>query len=89
MLIPGTSPQVRAIYFAPDTPLELQSGQKNTSYTVVTQGESDANWSLTTSITVPTVSNKQTLWVVVVSTITTQPSAQAMSPVFSIDHWLS
>jgi len=84
MLIPGSSLQVRAINFQPNTPVNVAIGPKNTAYTVVTQGVTDADGNLTTSITVPTVSNSQTLWVVVVST-TTQPSVHAMSRTFNID----
>ena len=84
MLIPGTSSQVQAIHFPPNTPVDVAIGPKNTSYTVVTHGVTDANGNLTTSIIVPVVSNSQTLWVVVVET-TTQPSVQAMSAVFNID----
>ena len=84
MLIPGSSLQVRAINFQPNTPVNIAIGPKNTAYTVVTNGVTDTAGNLTTSITVPTVSNSQTLWVVVVST-TTQPSVQGMSQVFNID----
>lgn len=84
MLIPGTSLQVRAINFQPNTPVNVAIGPENTAYTVVTRGVTDAAGNLTTSITVPSVSNSQTLWVVVVST-TTQPPVQAMSRTFNID----
>lgn len=84
MLIPGSSLQVRAINFQPDTPVNVAIGPINTVYTVVTSGETDANGILTTSITVPTVSNSQTLWVVVVSTTTDSP-VRAMSRTFNID----
>ena len=85
MLIPGTSLQVKAIHFPPNTHVDVAIGPKNTAYTVMTQGVTDANGGLTTSIMVPTVSNSQTLWVVVVSTTTTQPSTRAMSSEFNID----
>ena len=84
MLIPGSSLQVRAIDFPPNTPVSVAIGPKNTAYTVVTQGVTDANGNLTTSITVPTVSNSQTLWVVVVST-PNNLAVQAMSRAFNID----
>jgi LysM repeat protein len=84
MLIPGSSLQVRAIDFQPNTPVNVAIGPKNTVYTVVTRGVTDADGNLTTSITVPSGSNSQTLWVVVVST-TTQPSVQAMSRTFNIE----
>jgi len=84
MLIPGSSLQVRAINFQPNTPVNVAIGPENTAYTVVTRGVTDADGNLTTSLTVPTGLNSQTLWVVVVST-TTQPSVQAMSRTFNID----
>jgi hypothetical protein len=84
MLIPGPLLQVKATYFQPNTPVNVAIGPKDTPYTIVTSGVTDANGNLTTLIIVPTGSNSQTLWVVVVST-STQPSAQAMSPVFNID----
>lgn len=84
MLIPGSSLQVRAINFPPNTPVNVAIGPKDTAYTIVTSGVTDANGNLTTLIIVPTVSNSETLWVVLVST-TTQPSIQAMSPLFNID----
>jgi LysM repeat protein len=84
MLIPGSSLQVRAINFQPNTPVNVAIGPKNTTYTVVAHGVTDASGKLTTSIIVPTVSNSQTLWVVVVET-TTQPSIRAMSLMFNID----
>lgn len=84
MLIPGSSLQVRAISFPPNTPVNVAIGPKNTAYTVVTSGVTDADGNLTTSIIVPTVTNSQTLWVVVVST-TTDPSIQVMSQTFNID----
>jgi len=84
MLIPGSSLQVRAINFQPNTPVNVAIGPENTTYTVVTRGVTDADGNLTTSITVPSGSNSQTLWVVVVST-TTQPSVQAMSRTFNIE----
>ena len=84
MLIPGSSLQVRAINFPPNTPVDVAIGPKDTTYTIVTSGVTDANGNLTTSITVPTGSTSQTLWVVVVST-TTQPSVQAKSRTFTID----
>lgn len=83
MLIPGSSLQVRAINFQPNTPVNVAIGPINTAYTALTSGVTGANGNLTTSITVPAVTNSQTLWVVVVST-TTQPSVQAMSPTFNI-----
>lgn len=84
MLIPASSLQVRAINFPPNMPVDVAIGPKNTTYMVMTHGVTDANGNLTTSIIVPTVSNSETLWVVVVST-TNQPSVQAMSRVFNID----
>lgn len=84
MLMPGSFLQVQAINFQPNTPVNVAIGPQNTVYTVVTQGVTDANGNLTTLITVPTASNSQTLWIVVVST-TTQPSAQVMSRTFNID----
>jgi LysM repeat protein len=84
MLIPGSSLQVRAINFQPNTPVDVAIGPENTAYTVVTRGVTDADGNLTTSITVPTGSTSQTLWVVVVST-TTQPPVQAKSRTFPIN----
>ena len=84
MLVPGSSLQVRAINFQPNTQVNVAIGPKNTPPTAVTSGVTDANGNLTTSITVPTVADSQILWVVVVST-TTQPFIQAMSGTFNIN----
>jgi LysM repeat protein len=80
---PGTGLQVRSINFPPNTPVHVAIGPQSVGYTVVTSGVTDASGNLTSVITVPTASNAQTPWVVVVST-TNQPTLQAMSLPFTI-----
>ncbi len=79
----GTGLQVRGIDFPPNTPVNVAIGPQSQGYTIVANGVTDANGSLTASITVPAAPNAQTPWVVVVATAS-QPPIQAMSQPFFI-----
>jgi LysM repeat protein len=83
MIIPGSGLQVTAHNFPPNTFVNVAIGPPTTGYTVVASGVTDANGTLITQITVPTASDSQTYWVVVVLTTTANP-IQIMSKPFYI-----
>jgi hypothetical protein len=75
--------QGKAVDFPVNTPVNIALGPQNQGYDIVASGITDANGNLVTHITVPSASNPQTPWVVVVATTGT-PAVQAMSLPFFI-----
>lgn len=73
MLIPGTKVQVKALNFPPSVPVNVAIGPQTGGYTLITSGVTDASGNLTAEITVPTATDSQMPWAVVVLTTNSSP----------------
>lgn len=79
----GIRLQVKGLGFPANKPVNIAIGPQNAGYNVAATGVTDADGNLTTTITVPTSSDPNAPWVVVVAT-TGKPPIQAMSRPFLI-----
>jgi LysM repeat protein len=79
----GSTLQVRAIQFPPNTPVNVTIGPNGAVSSAVTSGITDASGALSTQITVPNPQNSPSLWTVTVSTTSNMP-IQAISQPFYI-----
>lgn len=83
LIRPGTSLQVKAFNYPPNTPVNIAIGPKAAGYNVVAAGITGADGTVVSNIVIPTAPDTATPWVVVVVT-TGQPVVQGMSQPFYI-----
>lgn len=82
-ILAGSTLQVTAQNFPPNTPVNIGIGRLGQGYQVINTGITDASGILKTAVTIPAANNPQEQWNIIVVT-TSEPLVQSVSEPFTI-----